>query len=103
MDLEPSDNIPEFLVERFHELPAEELRAVAEYVQSDEFFTSSDVPDDLTTSFELQDDQTMEAIGEHVEKLAVYSEEHGGQPIEEITDESEEDEEDDDAHRWHGF
>jgi hypothetical protein len=86
------DKIPDFLVEKLEPLKENTLLAVASYAESDGL-PPDEVPDDLSTSFALQDDETLDAIAAYTRTLAENKGEANAEESE-ASDADEEDEED---------
>jgi hypothetical protein len=91
--MNPEEQIPEFLIERLEPLNEETLLAVASYAESDGV-PPDEVPDDFSTSFALQDDETLQAIATFSRNLAENSEETNAEESESSAadDEAEDDE-----------
>jgi len=64
------DALPAFLRERFDELDPAALRAAAEYAAGERVSVPDSVPDDVTESFALQDDETLATAAVYAHGLA---------------------------------
>jgi len=64
------DLLPAFLRERFDELDPAALRAAAEYAAGERVAVPDSVPDDVTESFALQDDETLATASVYAHGLA---------------------------------
>jgi len=64
------DVLPAFLRERFDELDPAALRAAAEYAAGERATVPDSVPDDVTESFALQDDETLATAAVYAHGLA---------------------------------
>jgi|GEM_PF-6354113 len=64
------DVLPAFLRERFDELNPAALRAAAEYAAGERVVVPDSVPDDVTESFALQDDETLATAAVYAHGLA---------------------------------
>ncbi|HMB50470.1 hypothetical protein [Natronoarchaeum rubrum] len=70
METASIDLLPAFLRERFDELDPAALRAAAEYAAGDRVTAPDSVPDDVTDSFALQDDETLATAAVYAHGLA---------------------------------
>ncbi|WP_408956755.1 hypothetical protein [Natrinema sp. 74] len=102
---EPSDSIPDFLLEQFGDLSPELLRDVGDYARKDTYIAPDGMPDSMKESFALQDDDTLAAIADYADELAVFLEERDADSLEAITG-GPNDEEEKWGHKrileWHG-
>jgi len=64
------DTLPAFLRERFDELDPAALRAAAEYAAGERVTVPDSVPDEVTESFALQDDETLATAAVYAHGLA---------------------------------
>ncbi|WP_121741996.1 hypothetical protein [Natronorubrum halophilum] len=68
----PHDTVPDFIIERFDDHSAAELRAIASYAGTLE--SSSDVPNYIVQAFAIQDDETRTVVAIYADELADYLE-----------------------------
>lgn len=71
------DTIPDFLVEQLDTLDEAALLAVADYAESNGV-PPDEVPEDISTAFALQDDETLAAVAAYARDLAAAEEERDG-------------------------
>ncbi|THE66401.1 hypothetical protein D8Y22_02220 [Salinadaptatus halalkaliphilus] len=86
MPPESPAEIPEFLVERFTDYSPETLRAIGEYVRTDNRGAAEDIPDTTVESLALQSDSTLEAIERYVEGVATELEQHDAESVAALDD-----------------
>ncbi|WP_242611606.1 hypothetical protein [Natrinema hispanicum] len=82
---EPSDAIPDFLLEQFDDLSAETLRGTGDYARKETYIAPDEMPDTIKEAFALQDDETRAAIGDYADELAAFLEERDADSLREIT------------------
>lgn len=90
---EPSDAIPDFLLEQFDDLSAETLRGTGDYARKETYIAPDEMPDTIKEAFALQDDETRAAIGDYADELTAFLEERDADSLREITGGSSDDEE----------
>ncbi|RQG91120.1 hypothetical protein EA462_03750 [Natrarchaeobius halalkaliphilus] len=82
----PHDDVPAFIVERFADHSAAELRNIATYAESLE--TSIDVPQYVVQAFAIQDDETRTVVAIYAAELAAFLEEQAQRKSEDEEDDS---------------
>ncbi|SFB69315.1 hypothetical protein SAMN05444422_101237 [Halobiforma haloterrestris] len=68
----PHETVPDFIVERFEDHSAEELRAIADYAETLE--PGADVPNYVVRAFSIQDDETRTVVAVYASELAEFRE-----------------------------
>jgi hypothetical protein len=67
---EPTDEIPEFILEKLHSYDADTLGVITEHLLGRSTGTDRDLPEDLKPVLVMQDESTLEAIGETADRMS---------------------------------
>lgn len=67
---EPTDEIPEFVLEKLHSYDTDQLGTITDHLLGGATRSDRDIPEDLRPILVMQDETTLEAIGETANQLA---------------------------------
>ncbi|WP_222915896.1 hypothetical protein [Natrinema sp. SYSU A 869] len=82
---EPPGEIPDFLLEQFDDLSPETLRGVSDYALEETYVAPDGMPDAMSESFALQDDDTLEAIASYADSIAEFLDENEAESLVDLT------------------